>query len=42
MGTQGENKYVDPMFLLHFANVLYMADIFAKFENLHSRSFSRE
>ena len=32
MGTQGENKHVDPIFLLQFSNVLYMADICAKFE----------
>ena len=32
MGTQGENKHVDPVFLLQFSNVLYMAEICAKFE----------
>ena len=41
MGTQGENKHVDPIFLLQFSNVLYMADICAKFEKNHDgRSFS--
>ena len=29
--TQGENKHGDPIFLLHFWNVLYMADICIKF-----------
>ena len=41
MGTQGENKHVDPIFLLQFSNVLYMADNFAKFEkNQNCTSFS--
>ena len=31
-GTQGENKHGDPIFLLQFLNVLYMADNCAKFE----------
>ena len=35
MGTQGENKYVDPIFLLQFSIVLYMAEICAKFEKNH-------
>ena len=41
MGTQGENKHVDPIFLLQFSNVLYMADNCAKFEKSHDcTSFS--
>ena len=41
MGTQGENKHVDPIFLLQFSNVLYIADICAKFEKNHDcTSFS--
>ena len=32
MGTQGKNKHSDSIFLLHFLNVLYMADNCAKFE----------
>ena len=41
MGTRGENKHVDPIFLLQFSNVLYMADICAKFEkNDDCTSFS--
>ena len=41
MGTQGENKPVDPIFLLQFSNVLYMADNCAKFEKNHDcTSFS--
>ena len=43
MGTQGENKHFDPIYLLQFLNVLCMVDICAKFEkNLDSTSFSRE
>ena len=43
MGTQGKNKYSDPILLLQNMNVLYMVDIFVKFEkNLDSTSFSRE
>ena len=43
MGTQGKNKHSDPISLLQFMNVLYMVDIFVKFEkNLDSTSFSRE
>ena len=34
MGTQGENKPVDPIFLLQFSNVLYTADNCAKFEKV--------
>ena len=41
MGTQGENKPVDPIVLLQFSNVLYMADNCAKFEKNHDcTSFS--
>ena len=41
--TLGQNKHSDPIFSLQFLNVLYVADICAKFEkNLHSTSFSRE
>ena len=35
MGTQGENKNVDLIFLLQFSTVLYMAEICAKFEKNH-------
>ena len=43
MGTHSENKHSDPIFLLQFLIVLYMADNCAKFErNLDSTSFSRE
>ena len=41
-GTRGENKCGGSTFILQFVNVLYMADICAKFENLYCRSFSRE
>ena len=44
IGTQGENKPVDPIFLLQFSNVQYMADNCAKFEKNHdgtSFSFKR-
>ena len=34
MGAQSENKHVDPIFLLQFSNVLYIADICAKFEKI--------
>ena len=41
--TLGENKQGDPIFLLQFLNVLYMADICAKFEKtLDGISFSSE
>ena len=41
--TQGEKKQRDPIFLLQFLNVLYMADICGKFEeNLDRTSFSKE
>ena len=41
--TQSENKQGDPIFLLHFLNVLYMTINSANCEkNLDSRSFSRE
>ena len=41
MGTQGENKHLDPIFLLHFSSVQYMAEICAKFEKNHNcTSFS--
>ena len=43
MGTLGKNNHGDPIFLLQSLNVLYMADICAKFEkNLGSTPFSRE
>ena len=43
MGTQGENKHFDPIYLLQFLNFLRMVDICAKFEkNLDRTSFSRE
>ena len=44
MGTQGKNKLSDPILLLQNMNVLYMVDIFVKFEkNLDSTfPFSRE
>ena len=43
MSTQGENKHGNPIFLLQFLNVLYMADICAKFEkHLDGTSFSSE
>ena len=38
MGAQGENKHLDPIFLLQFSNALYMADICAKFEKNHDCS----
>ena len=42
-GTQGEKEHGDPMFLLQFLNVLFMAGNCVKFEeNLNSRSFSRK
>ena len=34
MGTQGKNKHSDPILLLQFMNVLYMVDIFVKFEKI--------
>ena len=41
MGTQGENKHLDPIFLLQFSSVQYMAEICAKFEKNHNcTSFS--
>ena len=41
MCTQAENKHVDPIFLLQFSNVLYMAEICAKFDKNHDcTSFS--
>ena len=43
MGNQGKNKHGEPIFLLQYMNVLYLADICVKFEkNLDSTSFSRE
>ena len=42
-GMQGKNKYGDPIFLLHFFNVLCTVINCAKFEKkLSSTSFSRE
>ena len=39
----GRKQVGDPIFLLQFLNVLYMADFCAKFEkNLYGTSFSRE
>ena len=41
MGAQGENKHLDPIFLLQFSSVQYMAEICAKFEKNHDcTSFS--
>ena len=41
--TLGENNHGDPIFLLQFLNVQYVADICAKFEkNLDRKSFPRE